>query len=258
MVHASVIGCGHMGSAVVRGLADAGGHSITAYDVDERALEEVADDSDRTTGDLDVAAAADVVFVAVPPDALEAVVEELDLRSDQTLISLAAGVPRAVIADRTAATVLRVMPNLAAEHGAMAAAVAGPELDDGVRELLADLGEFVVIDESEMDVATALNGSGPAFVFYVIQALRDAGIERGLDPDAAETLAAQTVRGAAEIVLESEASIEDLIDDVCTPGGTTIEGMEVLWDSDLAGDLAAAVDAAAERSAELAREVDDE
>jgi pyrroline-5-carboxylate reductase len=150
------------------------------------------------------------------------------------------------------------MPNLAAETGDMAAAVTWETVDDDVAALLADLGEFVEIDEQQMDAATALNGSGPAFVFYVIQALQRAGVEEGLDPADAETLAAQTVKGAAETVLRDERSVDDLIDAVCSPKGTTIEGMEVLWDSDLEAVMAEALTAAADRSAELAAEFDDE
>jgi len=153
--------------------------------------------------------------------------------------------------------VVRVMPNLAAETRDMAAAATGA-VDDAVRTILADVGEFVEVEESRMDVATAVNGSGPAFVFYLIQAMRDAGVDAGLDEEQAETLAAQTFKGAAETVLRSERSIEDLIDAVCSPNGTTIEGMEVLWDSEADGAVADAVAAAEERSRELADGVGDE
>jgi pyrroline-5-carboxylate reductase len=257
MTRVSVIGCGNMGGALIRGLARSGNHDITACDLDDDALAAVAEFCSTTTSDLSEAAGSDVVFVAVKPDVVGAVVDDLELTADQTLVTIAAGVPTGFVEGRTDAAVVRIMPNLAAETGDMAAAATGA-IDDEVRTLLAELGEFVEVDEDEMDTATALNGSGPAFVFYLLQAMKDASVEDGLDPEAAETLAAQTFKGAAEIVLRSDEDLDDLIDAVCSPNGTTIEGMEILWDSDVADVVGDAVLAAAERSRELAMGVDDE
>ena len=146
------------------------------------------------------------------------------------------------------------MPNLAAEYGEMGGAVT-PEPTGDVAAVLSDLGTVVTIEEQQMDLATAINGSGPAFVFYLIGAMAEAGVEGGLDRESAQALAAQTFKGAAEIVQQSDESVEDLIDAVATEGGTTIEGMEVLWDSDVADVLGEAVAATEERSAEITREV---
>ena len=167
MVHTSVIGCGNMGSALVTGLSKAGGHTIIACDLDPDALAAVEPYADETTDDISRAATADVVFVAVKPDIVEAVLAELDLSADQTLVTIAAGVPTEFVEARTDATVVRIMPNLAAETRDMAAAATG-DLTDEVRQLLDDVGEFAEIAESQMDIATAVNGSGPAFVFYFI------------------------------------------------------------------------------------------
>ena len=253
MVDVSIIGTGHLGSAVVRGLARDGSHTVTACDVSEAALASVADDADRTTTTLGDAAAAEVVVLAVKPDTVDAVLADLDLDDDQVLLSFAAGVSIDYLAARTAATVVRGMPNLAAETNTMACAVAGPQ-EPAVASLLASLGEFVTIDEAQMNVATAVNGSGPAFVFYLIQALATAGEESGLAPEAARVLAAQTFKGAAETVLQDDRELSTLIDAVSSEGGTTIEGMEVLWDSTVDERLRAAVAAAEDRSAEIAGE----
>ncbi|MWV39491.1 pyrroline-5-carboxylate reductase [Natrialba sp. INN-245] len=258
MVRASVIGCGNMGSALIRGLSRTGEHTVIACDVDPAALEAVSDDCAETTTDPAVATDADVVVVAVKPGLVVDVVSDLDLSPEQTLVSIAAGVPTSTLAEYTDATVVRIMPNLAAETGNMAAAATGAEIPDEVRTLLDDVGEFVEVEETQMDIATAVNGSGPAFVFYLIGAMRDAGVDAGLEPDDAEVLAAQTFKGAAETVLRSERDIEELIDAVCSPKGTTIEGMEVLWESTADEAVAEAVSAAEERSAELAREFDDD
>jgi pyrroline-5-carboxylate reductase len=124
--------------------------------------------------------------------------------------------------------------------------------------MLDDVGEFVEVDESLMDISTAVNGSGPAFAFYLIEAMTQAGIDGGLEPDQAETLAAQTFKGAAETVLRDDRTADELIDAVCSPGGTTIEGMEVLWDSDADQAVIDAVGAAEARSRELAEAFDDD
>ncbi|TMT87408.1 pyrroline-5-carboxylate reductase [Haloterrigena sp. H1] len=258
MVQTSVIGCGNMGSALIKGLHRSGNHTVTACDLDPDALEAVADYVDHTTTDVSEAAEADVVVVAVKPDIVGAVLDDLDLSPAQTLVSIAAGVSTDYVDARTDANVVRIMPNLAAETGDMAAAVTGDDVPDEVLELLDDVGEFAEIEERKMDIATAVNGSGPAFVFYLIQAMKEAGVEGGLEPDDAETLAAQTFKGAAETVLRSDEDLDDLIDAVCSPNGTTIEGMEILWDSNANEDVAAAVKAAEDRSAELAGEVTDE
>jgi len=256
MVHASVIGAGHMGGAIVRGLAGSD-HRVTACDVDGSVLEDLSEVVDETTTDPGVAAQAPIVVLAVGPGAVGDVLIDLDLSADQTVVSVAAGISTDFLDARTDAAVVRMMPNLAAEYGEMAAAVT-PEPDDEVAALLGDLGTVVTIEEEHMDLATAINGSGPAFVFYLIGAMAEAGVEGGLDPEDAEALAAQTFKGAAETVLRSDEGVEALIDAVATEGGTTIEGMNVLWDSDVPDAIGEAVAAAEERSAEIATEVGDE
>lgn len=258
MVHASVVGCGNMGGALVRGLSRSGNHAVTACDVDPDALEAVSEYCEKTTTDLAEATESNVVFVALKPDLVGDIVAELDLLSEQTLVSIAAGVPTTALESLTDATVVRLMPNLAAESGTMAAAIAGDEIPETVHELLDDVGVVVEIDESAMDVATAVNGSGPAFVFYFIDAMARAGVNGGLSRQDARTLAAQTFKGAAETVLQSDESVPDLIDAVCSPKGTTIEGMEVLRDSSVEGTVTESVAAAENRSKELMVEYDDE
>ena len=320
MVTVSVIGCGNMGSALIAGLSRAGGHEIVAADLDTDALAAVEEHCTRTTTDPSEADDSEVVFVAVKPDIVGAVLDDIDVPAESVLVTIAAGVTTDYVAPRTDAQVVRLMPNLAAETGTMAGAVAGDPVPDVVRDLLADLAagdpeatvteqvdellgdmacypaitgneslregtvvsllealdscenpyacphgrptlvEFAhdEIEESLMDTATALNGSGPAFVFYLVAAMRDGAVAEGMDREAAETLAAQTFKGAAETVLRSDRSIEELIDAVCSPNGTTIEGMESLWDSPVEDEVAAAVEAAARRSRELSAEVGDE
>jgi len=258
MVDVTVIGCGNMGSALVTGLSRADRHDVTAYDVDSSALESVAPYCQQTTTDIDEAAESAVVMLTVKPDVVGTVLQELDLSPDQTLVTAAAAVPAAFVEARTDATVVRLMPNLAAETGDMAAGVAWDEPDTDVRQVLDDLGVAVEVDEDLMDAATALNGSGPAFVFYVLKAMKQAGVEEGLSAADAEVLAAQTFKGAAETVLHSDRSVDELIDAVCSPKGTTIEGMKVLRESNVETVVGEALFAASDRARELAEEFDSE
>jgi pyrroline-5-carboxylate reductase len=257
MTRVSVIGCGNMGGALLRGLARTEGYHLTAIDLDPEALAAIEDAVDETTDDVAAARDADIVVLAVKPDVAPAVLDDLDLRADQQIVTLAAGLPREFVAARTDASVVRIMPNLAAETGNMAAAATNAGLTDEVRAMLDAVGEFVEVDESLMHVSTAVNGSGPAFAFYLIDAMKQGGIDSGLDPEQAETLAAQTFKGAAETVLRDDRSVDELIDAVCSPNGTTIEGMEVLWDSDADAAVEDAVAAAERRSRELAEAFDD-
>ena len=258
MTNVCVIGCGNMGGALLRGLSAVDQYTLTACDLDPAAREGVAPYCTETTDDVHIAEAADIVVIAVKPDIVPAVLSDLDLSPEQTLVSIAAGVSTDVLEPQTDATVVRVMPNLAAESRNMAAAVTGETVPDDVRAMLDDVGEYVVVDETQMDIATAVNGSGPAFVFYLMDAMKQAGVDGGLDDDEARTLAAQTFKGAAETVLRSDRSIEALIDAVCSPNGTTIEGMNVLWETTADEAVADAVAAAERRSAELAGDSDDE
>lgn len=250
MVEVSVIGCGHLGSAVIKGLSRAGTHTITACDLDEAALAEVEPYVARTTKRVEVAAESPVVILAVRPQTVSPVLDDLEMNGEQTLLSFAAAVPTDFIEERTGATVVRGMPNLAVEYGSMAAAVTAAG-DEAVQTILDDLGNYVVVDESLMDISTALNGSGPAFAFYLMKVLAAAGVKSGFEEEQAALLAAQTFKGAAEIAMASEKSLDELVDAVTSEGGTTIEGMEVLWESDVDEVLEETVRAAEERSLEI-------
>jgi pyrroline-5-carboxylate reductase len=194
----------------------------------------------------------------VKPGAIDSVLSDLELSETQTLVTLAAGVSQEYVAERTDAAVVRVMPNIAARHGSMAAAVVKPSLTDEVAEILSQVGMLVEVDEALIDISTAVNGGGPAFAFYLINAVKQAGVDSGLGPTQSERLAAQTFKGAAETVLQDDRDIQELIDAVCSPNGTTIEGMEILWDSSTADTIRNAVKAAEQRSSELAEAIDHE
>jgi pyrroline-5-carboxylate reductase len=204
---------------------------------------------------------SDVIFLAVKPQNMADVVTDIGgtLGVKKLVVSIAAGVTIARLAEglRTQ-RVIRVMPNTPALVGQGAAAYTlGPAAtaDDGllVGQLLAAVGVAVKVDEKLLDVVTGLSGSGPAFVYVMIEALADGGVRMGLPRETALTLAAQTVRGAAQMVLTSGEHPAALKDKVASPGGTTIAGLAALEDRGFRGTLIGAVEAATRRSQELGR-----
>jgi pyrroline-5-carboxylate reductase len=174
------------------------------------------------------------------------------------VISIAAGIPIAAIGQALGPDrrIVRVMPNTPALLGEGASAYAlGPRVDAGddeaVAALLAAVGRAVRVPEPMIDAVTGLSGSGPAFVYLVIEALSDGGVRVGLPREVATMLAAQTVLGAARMVLETGLHPGVLKDQVTSPGGTTIAGLQALERGGLRGILIDAVEAATRRSTEL-------
>jgi len=203
---------------------------------------------------------ASVVFLAVKPQ--HAAKALAPLRSSWTdghlLVSIAAGLTTATLAAETADVprLIRVMPNTPCLVGFSASAYSlGPRATDAdaalVDQLLSAVGQAHLLDESLLDAVTGLSGSGPAYVFQIIEALSDGGVRMGLPRDVATSLAAQTVRGAAEMVLVTGEHPATLKDRVASPGGTTIAGLQALERGRLRATMMAAVEAATRRSTEL-------
>ncbi len=203
-----------------------------------------------------------VVVLAVKPQDLDAVLTRITpgLGKRHLLISIAAGRTLAGMQGIVGAGVrlIRVMPNLALSVGAGMSAVClgqAARATDGktVRRILGASGRVVELDEVFFDAVTALSGSGPAFFAYAMQALADGAVAQGLPAATARVLAAQTMLGAAKVLLETGQDPETFIRAVASPKGTTAAGLAVLEKSALRGILARTVLAAARRSAELSR-----
>lgn len=217
----------------------------------------------RIVGDnLSLASEATCVFLAVKPQHMAEVLAQLAGRLDERhlVVSVAAGVPLATISKvlGTGPRLVRVMPNTPCLIGQGASAYclgAGAKADDGqlVGKLLESVGLAFQVDEKLLDPVTGLSGSGPAFVYLMIEALSDGGVQMGLPRGLSLALAAQTVRGAAELVLSSDEHPAALKDQVASPGGTTIAGLRALEAGAVRGALMAAVEAATRRSAELGK-----
>jgi pyrroline-5-carboxylate reductase len=208
-----------------------------------------------------VVSKSSIIFLATKPQNMAAVFADLagKFSPEKLVISIAAGVTLARLetglkTDR----VIRVMPNTPALIGEGASAYAlgsGATAEDGrlVGQLLSAVGKAHPVEEKLLDAVTGLSGSGPAYVYVMIEALADGGVRMGLPREIAAALAAQTVRGAAAMVLETGQHPSVLKDQVASPGGTTIAGLAALEDRGLRAALIAAVEAATRRSQELGK-----
>ncbi len=261
----AVIGAGNMGGALITGLVRSGEvnpEQITAVDLVESILEQhrvnlqvkISRDARGVVGDQDI------VILGIKPQGWQPVAEGLkeSLTSSQVIVSIMAGVQIASLEQVLGRDipVVRVMPNLLAQvRSAGAAMCPGTCATEThlsvVREMLALVGDPIVVEESQMDAVTGLSGSGPAYVYSIIDALADGGVNVGLSKDAALKLATQTVLGAAKMVLESGEHPAVLKDRVTSAGGTTIAGLHTLEKGGFRATLMAAVEAATIRSSEL-------
>jgi pyrroline-5-carboxylate reductase len=260
------LGAGKMAAALAQGVVKSGafaGEKILVSDVHRPVAEALAGALGGVVaeGNEDLAARADAVVLAVKPvDAIAALTELRGVLEARLVISIVAGLSSRQIADAAGAQarIVRVMPNTPALVGKGAAAYAlGPgatEIDAALVEtIFGAVGVVVRVREDLLDVVTGLSGSGPAFVYTVIEALADGGVLMGLPRDLALKLASQTVAGAAEMVSSTGQHPSVLRDQVTSPGGTTIAGLEAIEAAGLRSALIAAVRAATERSRELGR-----
>lgn len=259
------LGAGKMASALARGFIKAGlvsADRVIASDPVENARAHFASEvgGKPSPHNSDVLKFADVVFLAVKPDHVADVLTEArpQFTERHLLVSIAAGVPIARIESLlgTGARIIRVMPNTPALVGASASAFAvgqAARAEDAalVQRLLLAVGVAYQVKESLLDAVTGLSGSGPAYAFFMIEALSDGGVAAGLPRDVATKLAAQTLLGSAKMLLETGMHPGALKDMVTSPGGTTIEGLHELEKAGVRGALISAVRAATEKSRRL-------
>jgi pyrroline-5-carboxylate reductase len=262
----AMLGTGKMGGILVQGFLSAGllrPDQIAATVAHDTRAEALSDQLgiDVRTDNLSAAAAANVILLGVKPHQIAALVEEIKpvLHPGTLLISFAASVKTKAIEEAAGGpvAVIRAMPNTPSMVGAGATALCrGRYVSDEqleiARRIFATVGITVVVDEKHMDAVTGLSGSGPAFLYIIIEALAEAGVNVGLPRDVATQLAAQTTFGAAKMVLETGAHPALLKDEVTTPGGCTVDGILELEAGGLRITLLKAVKKATERARELA------
>ena len=261
----ALIGAGKLGEALILGILKKSplNHKDVVATVGR--TESVKRVSDKlgvkvTKDNKDAISGADVVIVAVKPQKMEAVLEELStvITSDQLVISVAASISTSYIEQRLKASipVIRAMPNTPSVMNAGMTALCGgvyatDKHHEMAKEVFECVGEAVFLDEALMDGVTALSASGPAYLYVVIESLAEAGVKLGIPRDTSTFLAAQTMYGAAKMVLESKAHPALLKDMVTTPAGCTIDGLLELEEGKLRVTLIKAVVTAAKRANEL-------
>jgi pyrroline-5-carboxylate reductase len=212
------------------------------------------------TDNAELAGKAEIVFLGVKPQMVLPVLRELGgTIANKLVVSLAAGIRIVQMEEVTAARIMRVLTNTPSAIGRAASAFArGARATDQdrekVRAMFRVIGLVVEVDDEQIDTVTALAGSGPAFVYAMIEALARGGEKMGLNKEASLQLAAQTALGATEMMVTSGKSPQELIKRVVTPGGTTAAGLRVMDERSVHAALVDAVEAATKRGQEMARE----
>ena len=261
------IGAGNMAEALIRGLVH-GGHVPADRIIASGPRRDRLDELVRgygiaiTLDNREVARSSGLVVLSVKPQVLDKVLREVgdQLQPGTLVVSIAAGVDTEAIesAITDGVRVVRAMPNTPALIGAGATAIAPGKhasTDDlaTAKALFDAVGITVVLDETHLDAVTGLSGSGPAYIFLILEALSDAGVKVGLSRRNAQLLAAQTVLGSAKMLLETEEHVGRLKDMVTSPGGTAIAGLHTLEEGGLRTTLINAVETATKRARELGR-----
>lgn len=266
------IGVGMMGGALMRAVVSVvGGQNLVVSDGTPSKAAEFAQATgcQAATSNGEAVSAAEVIFLAVKPNMIPTVVQEVaPLLAGKTVVSMAAGLKLATIREmyRSALSTasgpdasvewVRIMPNLPAVVGEGMVALCGlaetcSATLSTVEALLAAAGRVEVVEERLMDAVTAISGSGPAYGFIFIEALADAAVKLGMPRQQAYIYAAQTLKGAAAMQLETGRHPADLKDGVCSPAGTTIAAVEALEQKGFRSSIMAAATAAYNRSVEL-------
>ncbi|MAE42403.1 pyrroline-5-carboxylate reductase [Candidatus Woesearchaeota archaeon] len=263
MIKIGFIGTGNMAKALIRNIKNADNCCIIASDKNQDKLSKAEKELEISTtkSNKELAQESEIIFLCVKPKDIAAVLEEIrEIAENKVIISIAAGVKISSIEkiignDRK---VVRVMPNVNCIVGETAAAYS---LNKNIRnkdkeiinKLLNSAGLALEINEEKMDAVTALSGSGPAFVAFLIDIFVNAGIKYGLSKEDSYKLAVQTFYGTGSLLKKKKITIEKLIEMVSSPGGTTVAGREVLEDSDINKIIDKTIEAAIKRSKELGK-----
>lgn len=252
---AAFIGCGAMGGALAQAVKKARTIRteviVSAFHKEEAYCFATKYRCLAASSNTEAVHGADVVFIAVKPHDVKGVLQEIDgaVEEGASIISVAAGVTLKEIAQWTSRPVARIMPNIGAAVGQSMTAVCynsavTNEQKEVLHAVLCSTGVVCEVDEALMPCVTAVSGSGPAYVFMFIEALSDAAVRGGMKREDAYIFAKQTVLGAAALAMKDKRSVAELKDAVCSPAGTTIEGVAALEERGFRGAVMAAVKAA--------------
>ena len=260
------IGLGNMGASLAKAVLQAkmGAQILLANRSQAKVDAFISDFGGQASSNEEIFAEADVIFLGVKPSQFSDLLSQyqtiLEKRASLLLISMAAGFTLEKLASLLPSQhrIIRIMPNtpVAIGQGVISYALSAnrhPEDNELFCQFLAKAGQLVEISDSLIDAATGLAGCGPAFVYLFIEALADAGVQTGLPREMALKMAAQTVVGAGQMVLESQQHPGVLKDQVCSPGGSTIAGVASLEEHAFRGTVMDAVNQAYKRTQELGK-----
>ncbi|MBG0775478.1 MAG: pyrroline-5-carboxylate reductase [Desulfovibrionaceae bacterium] len=260
-----VIGCGNMGGAILRGLAGRPDLALHGFDLNAGRVQALAGESGVVAAESPraVADACDYVLVAVKPHHVAPLLAELApfLRPDQIIVSIAAGMSVAALKEASSGVcpVVRVMPNTPAMVGQGVFAVCfddpalTPAAKDFLQGLFRSLGQVHVLGEDRFDAFTAVAGSGPAYVFYFMEAIVEAGVTLGLTRAQSTEMVKKLFSGSAALAEETSMHLSELREMVTSPAGTTIAATNVLDLGAVRGKIVEAVKAASDRSREMGK-----
>lgn len=259
------IGAGNMAEAIIGGVLGSGlteKNNIIANDIKKERLDYLGNKFGIKTA-IDTKNSvlkANIIVLSVKPQNIKEVLKGIkDVLKGKMVISIAAGITTETIEKETGAIpVIRVMPNTPALVRKGMAAISKGKYASYMEEEIAlkifqSVGEAVKVEEKYMDIVTAISGSGPGYIFYVMEAMIEAGIRHGLPRDTAKTLVFQTMSGSAELAIKSGKEPEELRRSVCSPGGTTLAILKVLEDNNFFETMIKSIDAGSKRSKELSR-----
>ncbi len=261
------LGCGNMGGALAKAaIKSVGAENIFVFDVDTKKIRDFADETDVNIADTEyIILNCDYIFLGVKPQMLSALFEKIapvieERTTDFTLVSMAAGVSTQSIVEMAGVDcpVIRIMPNMPVSVGAgmilyTANEFVSKEEVDDFCDVMKHAGVLDEISEDKIDAASCVSGCGPAFVFMFCEALADGAVECGLPRDKAMLYAAQTLTGAAQMLIETGEHPGKLKDAVCSPAGSTIEGVKALEEGAFRASAMNAVKSAYKRTLELGK-----
>ncbi len=255
MANIGFIGCGNMATAIIRGI-DSKQHEVLVFDVDAEKARQFAH-ATACESVAQLCERADIVFLCVKPNILPEVLQSVQ-QPNQAFVSIAAGTTSATLAQhlRVPARVMRIMPNTPLMVGMGAVCISRDHTltqqeADLVVHIFEQIGLVKFVEERDMDAVTGVSGSGPAYVYLFVESLARAGEQNGLDYETSLALAMQTVAGACEMMRHCGDTPQELIRKVCSPGGTTIEAMQVFEQRGFQGVVQDAVDACVKKSKAL-------
>jgi len=259
-LHIGIIGTGNMGYAIIKGIASKEIQcKLMIYDIDNLKLETIHSETGATVTDSvdEITKFSNLIIIAVKPDIVPLIASSL-INYDGIIVSIAAGISIKTLQNCAGSEkkIVRAMPNTPAIIGcgmtvlSPSKSITSGEIEQ-LKSVFSSIGEVLVMDEKHMNAVTAISGSGPAYIFTLIQAMADAGVKLGIPRTDSLLLAGQTILGSAKMFLDKKENPIILRDKVTSPGGTTIAALHVLDKAGFNGIIIDAIETAAKRSKEL-------